>query len=91
MLNFYLKKEVHAGRIKGINIHGSLKQQTILQFADDTSMTLAGEEECVHNAINMLRKFSSAFGLQLNWNKSTAYFWEPGGRRRPDWTNTLDL
>jgi hypothetical protein len=41
--------------------------------------------------INMLGRFSSDSGLQLNWNKLTAYFWELGGRRRPDWTNTLDL
>jgi hypothetical protein len=72
-LNHCVKKEAQLGRIRGICLPGSEEQQLIIQFMDNTSMTLAGEEVVVIHTINTLYTFSLGSGLTLNWEKSAGY------------------
>jgi hypothetical protein len=46
-------------------------------------MTIKGEEETVLATVDTLELFCSGFGLSLNVEKSTAYWWEPRGLPRP--------
>jgi hypothetical protein len=87
VLNLCIKAEVEVGRIRGITLPGALEQQTIAQYADDSSLTLRGEENIVSNAVLTLDSFSIASGLHLNWEKSSAYWWKHGGEPRPQWTS----
>jgi hypothetical protein len=48
-------------------------QQIIVQYADDTSFTLKGEEESVRNLIYVLETFCAASSLVLNWGKSSSH------------------
>jgi hypothetical protein len=89
VLNFCAKKEAAKGWIKGIQLPDSLASQIIVQFVDDTSMTIKGEEELVQNTVSTLVLFCSGSGLMLNVEKSTAYWPEPGGGPRPEWTERV--
>lgn len=55
-------------------------QQIISQYVDDTSFTAKVEETSVDNLVGIMHKFGIAFGLDINWHKSVAYFC---GRGRP--------
>jgi hypothetical protein len=72
ILNHTIKREVHRGRICGINLPGVAEQQTIAQYADDTSLSIRGEEAPVHATMDTLHKFSYASGLIINEHKSSA-------------------
>jgi hypothetical protein len=76
VLNLSIKAEERVGRIRGISLLGSQEHQTIAQYADDSSLTLRGEEYVVTNTVTTLNTFSVATGLQLNWDKSSAYWWK---------------
>lgn len=78
VLKFCVKKEAAKGRIKGIQLLGSSASQIIVQFVDDTSMTIKGEEESVQNTVSTLAFFCSGSGLMLNVEKSIAYWLELG-------------
>jgi hypothetical protein len=79
------------GHIERIHLPGAQEQQTVMQFADDTSMTIASEERTVTNTISTLHSFSLASGLLLNWDKSIAYWWDPRGGPRPGWSLNLEV
>lgn len=83
ILNISLKKEVNIGRIRGVDIPNSQCQQVIAQYADDTSMTIRGEEVYVHNVVAFLHTFSDASGLVINWTRSAIYWWDKNVRERP--------
>jgi hypothetical protein len=89
VLNQCLKDEMQRQRIQGLNLPGIAAQQTTLQYANDTSLFLRGEEQVVRNTIELLNTFSFGSRLLFNWNKSMAYHWDPGGRPRPSWTEQL--
>jgi hypothetical protein len=89
ILNHCIKQEASRGRIQGIQLLNSEASQIIMQFADDTSMTIRGEEAAVRNMVSTLQFFYSGSGLSLNVEKSTTYWWEPGGHARPLWTESL--
>jgi hypothetical protein len=73
VLNHCVKKEAQQGWIMDIRLPGLEEQQIIMQFVDDTSMTLAGEEAVATHTINTLHTFSIGSGLIINWDKSTSY------------------
>jgi hypothetical protein len=54
VLNHCIKRAASTGCIKGIQLLGSPVQQTIMQFANDTSMTLKGKEEVVLHTVRTL-------------------------------------
>jgi hypothetical protein len=58
VLNQCIKSEIQQGRIQGIQLPSSTEQQTILQYADDTSLTLRGEEQVVKQTVATLSTFS---------------------------------
>jgi hypothetical protein len=73
VLNAMVKSEVYRGAILGIKLPMENRQQTLAQYADDTLLTLLGEECSVKTVIRMLESFCLGSGLVLNWTKSAAY------------------
>jgi hypothetical protein len=69
VLNQCIKQEMRQGQIQGIKLLGSCTEQAILQYADDTSLTLRGEETVVQQAMATLCLFSARSGLIINWEK----------------------
>ena len=47
------------------------------QCANDTSITVEGEEKMVENLVNLLNIPSSSSGLDINWSGSIAYWQSP--------------
>jgi hypothetical protein len=78
-----VKREAQCKRIKGIVLPGALEQQNIAQFADDTSLSLAAEEDTVLATRDTLSRFCTASGLLINEEKSIAYYWDPANTPRP--------
>lgn len=78
VLNSMVKAGASVGDIKGILLPVGGRQQIILQYADDTSFTLLGEEQPVRKLLLCLSQFCNGSGLVLNWDKSRAY-WKQGG------------
>jgi hypothetical protein len=66
ILNTCIKKEVALGRIKGIILPCSEKQQIINQYANDSSLTLKGEEAIVEQTVSVLDTFNKATSLVIN-------------------------
>jgi hypothetical protein len=69
---------VQQGKIQGIHLLGASEPQTVAQFADDTSLTICGDEAPVSAIVTTLQRFKSALGLMINDIKSTAYHWNHG-------------
>jgi hypothetical protein len=90
VLNSMIKIETAAGRIRGIQLPVEDRQQVLAQYADDTSLTLLGEEDSAKVGILTLKTFCMGCGLVLNWEKSCGY-WKDGGRIRPVWTEQLGV
>jgi len=86
-----VKNGVMTGVIKGIKLPVEDREQVMDQFADDTSLTLLGEEESVLATISTTYTFCKGSGLVLNWDKSCRYwqFQDPQGR--PPWTSHLRM
>jgi hypothetical protein len=57
-------------KIKGIVVNDT--ESKILQYADDTELTLEGDEESFHETINTINIFGKLSGLILNTDKSCA-------------------
>jgi hypothetical protein len=81
------KSEQQADRLEGIQLPGSVKQQLISQFANDTSFMLRAIQSNATNLIRLLENFKDVAGLEINWTKSHAY-WQ-ADVLRPPWTNNL--
>ena len=68
-----IKKAVTEGRLRGIILLGRNKQQSISQYADDSSFVIRGDKKYVDELVKILKVFSDASGMEINWNKSYAY------------------
>jgi hypothetical protein len=90
VLNAMVKQGMTLGDVKGVKLPGGREQVTV-QYADDTSFTLAGEEEPVRKLIQILNSFCLASGLVLNWQKSSAYWKGAANTPRPAWTYLLGV
>jgi hypothetical protein len=73
-LNIATKWAMEMGNLQGIHLPEEVEQQLILQYADDTSYTLAGTKENLSNLIALLDLFHLASGLCINWDKNVAYW-----------------
>jgi hypothetical protein len=91
VLNSMVKLGVAEGRLKGITLPMEGRQQVLAQYADDTSLTLLGEEGPTREAIATLQTFCEGCGLILNWDKSCAYWKTRNGDPRPPWTEYLGV
>jgi hypothetical protein len=87
VLNMCIKAEERAGHIRGITLPGTPEPQTLLQYADDSSLTIRGEEQVVNYTVSTLDMFNTVSGLTLNWTKSCAYWWSANRGQRPLWTS----
>nr|PNR39522.1 hypothetical protein PHYPA_019800 [Physcomitrium patens] len=68
----FLFNVILAGNIKGVKLPGTEEQQFILQYADDTSITISAEKALVQQLVSELETFATTSGLVINWEKSTA-------------------
>jgi hypothetical protein len=83
--------EAAVGRLKGIQLPVENRQQLMAQYADDTSVTLLGEEEPTRNLIYFLDTFCLASGLVINWHKSNGYWKARHAPIKPAWTDQLGI
>jgi hypothetical protein len=60
--------------LHGIYLPKEVGQQLILQYANDTSYTLASTEENLSNLIALLDLFYLTSSLCINWDKNIAYW-----------------
>lgn len=74
-LNHIIKKAMREGRIHGVKLPGG-KQQCISQYADDTSFLIKREKSCIDEVVRLLGVFSRASGMEINWHKSCAYWFD---------------
>lgn len=72
----FLKKVVTEGRLKRVVLPGGKKQQFISQYADDSSFMVKGEKKDVDELVRLLKRFSEASGMEINWKKSSAYWFD---------------
>ena len=69
-----ITKAVSDGRLKGITLPGGKKQQSISQYADNSSFMVRGEKQYVDKLVRLLKLFSEASGMEINWEKSSVYW-----------------
>ena len=84
-----IKKAVKEGQLKGITLPGGIKQQCISQYADDSSFMVRGEKRYVDELVRILKSFSAASGMEINWEKTFAY-WFDQYTHKPIWLNGYD-
>ena len=75
-LTHMIKKAVTEGRLRGITLPGGNKQQSISQYADDFSFVVRGDKKYVDELVRLLKVFSEASGMEINWNKSCVYWFD---------------
>ena len=71
-----IKRAVEEGRLKGVFLPGGKKQQCISQYADDSSFMVRGTKEDVDKLVRILETFSQTSGMEINWEKSCAYWFD---------------
>jgi hypothetical protein len=69
---------IQAGELYGILLPDRQTQQTLLQYADDTTYSLAGVERNIHTITSLLTCFGQATGLVYNPCKSVTYWFGEG-------------
>ena len=90
ILNAMVKREVESKIIKGTRLSIGNKQQIILQYADDTSFTVAIEES-MRILVYMINSFCLASSLELNWTKSNAFWKSVVENPKPSWIELIDV
>ena len=83
-LTHTIKKSVEEKRLKGVVLPGGKKQQCISQYADDSSFMVRGEKRDIDELVRLLKTFSEASGMEINWDKSCPY-WFDKYTHRPEW------
>ena len=76
ILTHIIKKTVVEGRLKLVYLPGDNKQQCTSQFADDSSFMIKYTKEDVDEFVKTLETFSQASGMDINWKKSCAYWFD---------------
>ena len=79
-----VKRAKAEGRIHGISLLGERRQQSIIQYADDYMFMIRGEKKFVDELVRLLRLFSDASGMKINWEKTCAY-WFDKFTHKPVW------
>jgi hypothetical protein len=74
MLHAAAQAAVAASKLQGITLPNGHKQQTLLQYVDDTSFSLAGMEPNIRAVTQLLHQFGLATGLVYNPLKSVVYW-----------------
>ena len=84
ILTHMVKKAVGEGRLRGVYLPGGKKQHCISQYADDSSFMVRDTKDDVDELVKILETFSEASGMQINWDKSNAY-WFDRLIPKPEW------
>jgi hypothetical protein len=84
VLNKAVKTASTTGILEGILLPDGHTQQLLLQFADDSTLTLRGAQASLTGSIQLLEDFGNATGLVLNFEKSRAYWFST--QPLPNWT-----
>ena len=71
-----VKNAVAEGRLRGLVLPGGTKQHCINQYADDSSFMVSGEKRYIDEMVKILQVFSAASGMEINWEKSSAYWFD---------------
>ena len=79
-----IKKAVKEKKFRGVVLLGGKKQQYISQYVDDLSFMVRGEKKDIDELVKLLKAFSEASGMEINWDKSCAY-WFDKYTHRPEW------
>jgi hypothetical protein len=61
-----ITKAIAEGRLKDIILPGDKKQQSISQYADDSSFMVRGEKKYVDELVRLLKVFSEASVMEIN-------------------------
>ena len=85
-LTHVIKKAIKEKRLRGVTLPGGKKQQSIAQYVDDSSFMVRGEKRDVDEMVRLLKVFSAASGMEINWKKSSAY-WFDKYTHKPEWLN----
>lgn len=72
-LTHIFRKVVDEGKLKGVVLPGGKKQQYISQYADDSSFMVKDEKKDVDELVRLLKMFSEASGMEINWEKLSVY------------------
>ena len=56
-----------------MTLPGGKRQQSISQYVDNSSFMVRGEQRYVDEMVRILKVFSEASGMEINWEKSNAY------------------
>ena len=78
------QKAEKEGRIRGITLPGGRRQQSIIQYADDSAFMIRGEKTYIDKLVRLLQIFTEASGMEINWEKSSAY-WFDKFTHKPEW------
>ena len=84
VLTHIIKKAMAEGKIKGVVLPGGKKQHCISQYADDSLFMVKGEKKNVDELVRLLKTFSEASRMEINWEKSCAY-WFDKYTHKPEW------
>ena len=76
VLTHIIKKTVEEGRLRRIYLPGGKKQHCISLYADDSSFMKRGEKNDVDELVRLLTTFSKASEMEINWDKSCAYWFD---------------
>ena len=71
-----IKKTVKEKRFRGVVLPGGKKQQCISQYADDSSFMVRGEKKDIDELVKLLKAFSEALGMEINWDKLCTYWFD---------------
>ena len=71
-----VKRAEAEGKIHGISLPGGRRHQNIIQYADDSAFMIRGEKKFVDELGRLLRFFSDAFGMNINWEKTCMYWFD---------------
>lgn len=66
-LTHMIKKAVKDGRLKGIVLPIRIKQQSISEYANESFIMIRGEKRYVDKLMRLLKVFSTASGMKINW------------------------
>lgn len=84
VLTYNIKNIVYEGRLKGIILPCEKERQCISQYADDSSFMERGKKQYVDELNRILEVFSKAYGMEIIWEKSSAY-WFDKYTHKHDW------
>ena len=75
-LTHIIKKAVKEKKLRGVMLPGGKKQQCISQYADNSSFMVKGDKRDIDELVKLLKTFSEASGMKINWDKSCAYWFD---------------